>query len=425
MTGELNVAVAPFETDGKTTEEGVALARAVASVLNSELPRLDHSFHVEVRGPRTVGPIDGSDRESQAHSAKQLAHAIGADIVVYGELVEGPESTRLEPAFYLNAKKLPWAEGLAPRFAYGAPIRRRYPLAVSSVARAQIRTALIRRTNVYAQAFIGVGYYLAHRNGEAVPHLRAALAQAPTPSVAALMRLLLGNIADRRGQPARAARYYSLAASDSATRLRARLGQADVRYQTGHGQCQAGEVVWSQLSSARQGFAAVLRSLGGIDVAREGSTLAAKAAFGEGQVDLCLASAGRARYWSAVGEEFGATIAAYHATYRRRRPEHPELRDDAAEAHAGLALEDLALERRPASYEDALREYRAAARGTSLEQRRAYFDGASAFADVHLDRYGAAIREVRRGAEIVEETRLGRSLAQRAKKLRREEKAVR
>lgn len=409
MSGDLNVAVAAFTTNGGTTEEGVALARDAAQVLGSELPRLDRSLRVEVRGPRAVGAVDGTNSESRAWAAQRLAQAIGADIVVYGDLATGPRGTRLQPAFYLNTAKLPSAGALGGGYAYGGPITLPYDLAVSPPARAQVRAALIRRTEAYTQAFIGVGYYLLHALPRAELHLRHALVRAPTPAVAALLRLLLGNIANQQGQVVTATRDYSLASHDGATRIRAQLGLADVRYQVAHKHCRAREISSSRLSSARRGFATVLHALGGIAAAQAGSPLAAKAAFGEGQVDLCLSAAGHGR-WRATRREFAATIAAYS-------PGVPELRDDAAEAYAGLGLYDLSVEQAPAAYEDAEHEYSVAAELTTLDSRRAYFDGAVGFADAHLGEYSSAVTMFERGARLAGATGLGGSLARKAEQL--------
>jgi tetratricopeptide (TPR) repeat protein len=409
MSGDLNVAVAAFTTNGGTTEEGIALARDAARVLSSELPHLDRSLDVEVRGPGAVGAVDGTNGESQARAALSLAQAIGADIVVYGDLAAGPRGTRLQPAFYLNTAKLPSAGSLGGGYAYGGPITLPYDLAVSPPARAQVRAALIRRTEAYAQAFIGAGYYLLHALPRAELHLRHALVRAPTPAVAALLRLLLGNIANQQGHTVMAARDYSMASHDAATRIRAQLGLADVRYKVAHRHCQAGELSASRLSSARRRFATVLHALGGIAAAQAGSPLAAKAVFGEGQVDLCLSAAGHGR-WRAAHRELAATIAAYS-------PGVPELRDDAAEAYAGLGLYDVSVEQAPIAYEDAQHEYSVAAKLTTLDSRRAYFDGAVGFADAHLGEYSSAVTMFERGARLAGATSLGGALARKAEQL--------
>jgi hypothetical protein len=410
MAGDLNVVVAAFTTQGHPTDEGVALAHDAAKVLGSELPRLDRSLQVEIRGPESIGTVDGTGSGPRAVAAKELAQKIGADIVVYGDLNTGPQGTRLQPAFYLNTAKLPWASNLDGGYAYGGPITVPYALTVSPQARARIRDALIRRTETYAQTFIGVGYYLLHALTPAERHLRQAMVQAPTPAVAALLGLLLGNIAARQRHLSAAVRDYSLASHNGATRSRAQLGLGDVGYEVAHKHCGAGEVSSVRLVSARQRFSAVLREVGGLVAVRPGSPLAAKAAFGEGQVDLCLAAAGHGRRWRAVHDEFTATIAAY-------TPNAPELRDDAAEAHAGLGLYYLLVERAPVAFEDGRREYRAAAKLTTLAKRRAYFDGAVGFADARLGDYGSAAIMYERGSQLAGSTSLGRSLGQKARQL--------
>ena len=410
MAGDLNVAVAPFTTGGKATAEGVALARDAAQNLRSELPRLDRTLQIEVRGPEELPALAGGDADSQAKGARVLAHTIGADIVIYGELVASPQTTSLRPAFYLNAEKLPSASTLGGGYEYGGTISLPYALAVSPPARAQIRAALIYRTEGYAEVFIGVGYYLVHSFDAAERHLRQALGATPSSSVSALLLLLLGNVADQRKETKAAAHDYSLASHNDSTEVRARLGLADVGYEVGHGHCRAGAIDMARLQAARRGFAAVLETLGGLASTRGGSPLAAKAAFGAGQVDLCLSAAHMARRWGWAREEFVAMIASYTEAL-------PELRDDAAEAHAGIGLCDLSTEKAPRAYEDARREYLAAAQTTTIPGRRAYFEGAVGFADSQLGLYSAALTMYRDGARIAEATPLGRTLSQKAARL--------
>jgi hypothetical protein len=410
MAGDLNVAVAPFTTGGKATPEGVALARDAAQNLRSELPRLDRTLQIEVRGPEELPALAGGDAGSQANGARVLAHTVGADIVVYGELASSPQQTRLRPAFYLNAEKLPSAGALDGGYGYGGAISLPYALAVSPPARAQIRAALIHRTEGYAETFIGVGYYLLHSFDAAERHLRQALGAAPSSSVPALLRLLLGNVADQRKETKVAAHDYSLASHNDSTGVRARLGLADVEYEVGHGHCRADAIDTMRLRAARRGFSSVLDSLGGLASARSGSRLAAKAAFGAGQVDLCLSAAHVAQRWDRAHEEFAATIASYTEAL-------PELRDDTAEAHAGIGLCDLSTEKAPRAYEDARREYLAAAQTTTIPSRRAYFEGAVGFADSQLGLYSAALTMYRDGARIAGATPLGRTLSQKAARL--------
>jgi len=412
MAGDLNVAIAPFTTNGSTAPEGAALSRDVAKALRSQLPRLDHSLQIEVRGPESVAPLTGRNEASRARSARALAQAIGADIVVYGEFTAGPQSTSLQPAFYLNAAKLPSASTLGGRYGYGKAISLPYSLAVSPPARAEIRATLIRRTEAYAETFIGVGYYLLHSLATAERHLRHVLASAPSAVDAALVRLLLGNVADQRGAVGAAARDYTLAARVESTHVRAQLGQAYVGYELAHGHCQAGGISATGLESAAKQFGLVLHTLGGLTAVRGGSALAAKAAFGAGQVYLCLSAARVAPRWRQARDYFAATIDAYAGSLA-------ELRDAAAEAHAGIGLCELATEKAPTAYANARREYQAAAVTTTISSRRAYFEGAVGFADAQLGEYSSAVVMYRDAARIAGATTLGRTLTRRAARLSR------
>lgn len=127
-------------------------------------------------------------------------------------------------------------------------------------------------------------------------------------------------------------------------------------------------------------------------------------------MDLCLSAAGHTPRWPAARREFAAAIAAYG-------PNLPELRDDAAEAHAGLGLYYFTVERAPAAYKDARREYIAAADLTTIRRRGAYFDGAVGFADARLRDYSAAMIWYEKGADMAPGTRLARSLTRSAARL--------
>jgi tetratricopeptide (TPR) repeat protein len=410
MTGDLNVAIAAFASDGTPSAQGVALADAEAHALSSELPRIDDTLDVQIRGPAQVDSIEGSDGLAKALAAERIAHAIGADILIYGQLITDAEGTRLQPAFYLNAEKLPWATGLGGQYSYGGPISSPYMLSVSIGGRAHIRTELVRRTSGYAEVFVGVGYYLLHNLGRAQQHLVRALNVAPTAAGKALLRLLLGNIATQERHLATAARDYLLARRSPTTEIRAELGLGDVYYAKTHRHCEAGRVSAAGLLTARRYFSKALRSAGGSVATDDASPLALKAAFGLGQVDLCFSEAGSTARWPAVREEFRAVVAGYRSGV-------PELRDDAAEAHAGLGLRDLSVERPPVAYVDARQEYGAAERLTTASEQRAYFYGAIGYADVKLGEYASAVRMYRRGAELAGVTTLRRTLAREANRV--------
>jgi tetratricopeptide (TPR) repeat protein len=419
MAGDLNIAVAPFTSNGKSTLEGVALARDVAEVLRSQLPRLDRSLDIEVRGPDSVGSLSDDDIVGKAaSSAQELAHKINADIVVYGELTSSQQMTTLAPEFYLNAEKLPSASALGGRYGYGQTISLPYSIAVSPQARAEVRGALIRRTDSYAAAFIGVGYYLVHSLVAAERYLRQALSASSSTSGSPLLSLLLGNVADQRGSYATAAHDYSVAARSESTRSRGELGLAEVTYEVSRKDCRAGRVSRRGLLTAAAAFAHVLHGLRSEPARSAGSSLAPKAAFGLGQVDLCLSAARSANRWREARGYFAAMIAAYNAAL-------PELRDDAAEAHADIGLCDLALEGSPAAYANARREYWIAADTTTIMSRRAYFEGAVGFADAQLGQYSSAVAVYESAARLAGRTELGRSFAEQAARLSRERESTR
>jgi tetratricopeptide (TPR) repeat protein len=392
MSGDLNVAVAAFTTDGRVSPTGLTLAQAVANSLRKSLKYLDGSIAIEVRGPNaepTGGPL--SNPISSPIKARTIARQLEADIVVYGALNVTPDATTVLPTFFLNGTKLPSAAPVTGPYGYGPALHSALSIEISPQARAELRSALVARTTAYTNAFIGVGYYLRHSLRHAAQYLRAAARFAPSSSLA-LFDILLGNIDAQKGARQVALREYTRAEGDPALKTRAELGLGEVRYAKSHGQCRSPEIRVSGLDAARRSFVQAAQS-----AVREGTRasglLLAKAQFGLGQVDLCTSSADIAPNWARVRAEFLDVV-------HRYTPSLVELRDDAAEAHAGIGLCDLSSEQPPASYTDAYHEYDAAARLTTRSNRSAYFYGAAAFAAEKLGTYTTASRDYHRAADL-------------------------
>jgi tetratricopeptide (TPR) repeat protein len=392
MTGDLNVAVAAFTSDGRVAPEGMALAQALANSLRTSLAHLDGSVAVEVRGPETqsAGRLL-SDPVSSPATARTVARQLAADIVVYGAINVTPDSTDISPTFFLNGTKLPSAAPVTGPYGYGPALHSTLSIAISPQARAELRSALVARTSAYSSAFIGVGYYLRHSLLRAARYLHAASRHAP-PTARPLFEILLGNIDAQEGATQAAQRDYERAAADPALHTRAELGIGEVRYTETRGRCRASDLRAPGLGAARRSF---LQAEFG--AAHEGLSvsglLRAKAIFGLGQVDLCASSAGVAPNWARARDEFLEVVHSYS-------PSLVELRDDTAEAHAGIGLCDLSLEQVPASYVSAFSEYRTAASLTTRRDRAAYFYGAAAFAAEKLGDYTTASRDYLRAAKL-------------------------
>jgi len=410
MIGDLNIAIAPFESHGIVTPDGIALARATAAILRTKIPPLDRSLDIEIRGPDEMGlPIH--DGVITSRSPESLARANGADIVVYGNLQVTPEVTRLIPSIFLNAEKLPSATTLSGQYGYGQAISFPFSIDVNPQTRASLRMALIRRTDAYAAAFIGIGYYLSHSLGSAERFLLKALRSSPSSASLPLLNLLLGNVADQRGDTLLAARYYTVASRGAAIRPRAEYGLAEATYQRARRRCQPG---WSQRSGllrARAIFAHVLRDATNRRKL-DGPGLIAKVNFGLGQVDLCLSASRFTDHWAQARREFLAVTHAY-------RPASPSARDDAAEAHAGIGLCDLVTEAQPKSFIDARTEYETAFEITTIRARKAYFEGVVGFADEALGRNKNAVSEYRRAANLAVSGKSARNYSARERRVRR------
>ena len=392
MSGDLNVAVAAFTTDGRVAPAGLALAQAVANSLRKSLGHLDRSVAIEVRGPEaeaTGGLL--AHPVSSPVKARTIARQLAADIIVYGAINVTPDSTNVSPTFFLNATKLPSAAPVTGPYGYGPALHSAFSIEISPQARAELRSTLVARTAAYASAFIGVGYYLRHSLRRAALYLHAASRHAP-PALLPLFEILLGNIDAQKGATQAALHKYERAAGDPTLHTRAELGIGEVRYAKSRGRCRSSDIRASGLDAARRNFVQAARS-----AAREGAPVSellwAKARFGLGQVDLCASSAGVIPNWTRTRDEFLDVVHSYS-------PSLAELRDDTAEAHAGIGLCDLSSEQPPTSYVDAYREYGAAAGLTTRRDRAAYFYGAAAFAAEKLGDYTTASRDYRRAAHL-------------------------
>lgn len=391
MSGDLNVAVAAFTTDGRVTPNGLALAQTVTKSLHDGLGRLDSSIAIDVRGP-DAGADGGllSKPVSSTAQARSVARQLSADIVVYGALHVEPDSTSVAPTFFLNGTKLPSAAPVTGQYGYGPALHSALSIEVNPQARADLRSALVARTTAYASAFIGVGYYLRHSLSRAERYLHAASRYAPSASLP-LFDILLGNINAQNGATRAALHKYEHAAHDPTLRTRAKLGIGEVKYAEARGHCRSSDIRMAGLDAARLSFLQADRSAA--HEAGLGGLLQAKARFGLGQVDLCLSSAGVAQDWSRARNEFLEVINSY-------RPSLVELRDDTAEAQAGIGLCDLSTKRPPTSYAKAYREYSAAAGLTTQRARAAYFYGVAAFAAERLHEYAMAYQDYRRATEL-------------------------
>jgi hypothetical protein len=367
MTGDLNIAVAPFTTNGQATEDGVLLAQAVSQDLRTRVRHVEPGLQIPVRGPGEPGVSSVNDMTALA-----LAQRINADIVLHGSLRQDSTGTTVVARFYLNRTKLPSAGELAGNYTYGAGIRAPFPLTVSPETRAEVRSRLASEADVLATFFVGVGDYLTHRYTPAQKHLSEVLRNAADRDVRALSLVLLGNVVARENEPMRAEVFYAQAARYATTQGRAAYGLAEMQYTTARGTCSKPRANMSGLKQARVAFARV--PLGGSRALPADSTalLRAKVEFGLGQVDLCLSQSAGGDSWRRARSEMESVVASYGSNVS-------ELRDDAAEAYAGIGLADLHV--RPVDYAAVRAAYTRAGQLTSIPSRRTFFARMAAYAD--------------------------------------------
>ena len=369
MTGDLNIAVTPFTTQGRVTQEGVLLAEAASQDLRARVKDIEPALQVDLRGPGDSGITAVSDA-----SAPALAERINADIVLHGSLQENSTGTTVSARFYLNRAKLPSAGELAGNYDYGTTIRAPFALSISPQTRADVRARLVGETDDVATFLAAVGDYLTHKYGLAQIHLDEVLRGTARTDVRALALVLLGNVLAQENHPLRARALYAEAADYPITHARATYGKAEVQYAIARGTCTGRHVDVRGLQQARAAFANVPLDRSAAVPPASIALLRAKVAFGLGQVELCLSHSGSIDNWRQARGEMESVVASYRSNV-------PELRDDAAEAYAGIGLADLHLQ--PVDYAAASAAYTKAGQLTSIDARRMFFARMAAYASAH------------------------------------------
>ena len=318
MTGNLNIAVAAFaEVDGQdrpvNTDRGTDLATTVAGHLGEQLESLTPTMDVQIRAPGDTGRISGRTRAERAESAREIARAGGANVVVHGVLTTGPTSVRLLPELYVDRSVVPDAEELTGGHPLGAPVEVPGDAVGNPAVGAELGRQVIDRTRALAWLSVGLGYQALNRAVDAERAFQRAVDVGGWEETAGkeLLYLFLGNAAGRRKHYGKAAEWYSKALQLNPQYARAQIGLAEVRYHQASGEtvdrtCRPDGVDANRLAGAVSDYERAKTMTDRPALAQ----VDAKIALGLGRTYLCLGLAGLGHRRDAE-DQLRAVIEAY------------------------------------------------------------------------------------------------------------------
>jgi len=353
MSGLFNIAVAEFSAvDGRgrrvDSPEGVALARAVHDRLRVELQGIEQSgFDVQLRPPDQTGTLEGAAPVERADAAAAASRKIGADVVVYGTF-DTKVPGQFTPEFYVSEEKLLDAEEFLGQYQLGSSVQLLDDLSRNVVAQKALRDQLLGRTGALAEFVVGLSYASLEQWRPALEHFRKAEAAVGWPDADGkeVLYLFLGNAAAKLRDYDGAAGFYDRALALNPEYARARLGIAEVLLHRARGTCEPGGLDAAGLRQSLEAFAGAQRAR----VQPPLADIAAKVAFGQGRVYLCLSQGLVAEHWDDAERAFREVVDEFDRGNVR-------LRMMAAEAHAALGFVYLP----PAGSSDADARFRRAA----------------------------------------------------------------
>ena len=168
MTGEFNIAVAQFGQIGadgsvQASEDGARLSQWLFERLQTETQNMGQTLNVQVwhdsldLGVR-LGTIPCNAEADRCQAAEELAEAINADMVIYGNLDAGQDPASFTPEFYVA--ELPDAQEITGEHRLGTPIDVRFPLD-NLAARLSVNQKLSARAAALTHFTVGLAWEFA------------------------------------------------------------------------------------------------------------------------------------------------------------------------------------------------------------------------------------------------------------------------
>lgn len=129
MTGDFNVAVAPFQVigEGEEPERGEDVANSIYGRLQANFEELDtpiiHVWGPELPRLNPIPVIKGNTAEERATAAEKLANDIDADIVIYGVVTTENGNWLVTPEFFVSAQNFQEAAEILGQYNIGKPFQ--------------------------------------------------------------------------------------------------------------------------------------------------------------------------------------------------------------------------------------------------------------------------------------------------------------
>ena len=387
--GAVNVGVAELITQdasGRDVEiaRSAELTQQVYDLLAKRAESASETSSVAVWPPSWTGRIDSPAR------ASKRAQDIHADVLVYGTLSVGPDTTRLRPRFYLTSTLLPGAEELAGEHEFGAEIISPGDMRRNPGTFEDIKQKLVNRASALQQVIYGLGEYQRDNFDAAAASFDLANRNVNWQGREGkeILYLFAGFNAGKRNDLEGSASFFAHAQEFESTEARAQLGAAEVTFQRFGAQqnCASPGTDLDQLHAAVTAFEGLLAGPAG----PASASLPSKARFGIGQVYFCISQAQLENRWDAAAAAFKQVISTYEAG-------DETIKYLAAESHANLGFIALPWAgeasgpERDAKYRGAAEEYRKAiALSDAHPLRKAFFSTRVGILEARLGRFDKA-----------------------------------
>ncbi|MDX2162152.1 MAG: hypothetical protein SF162_12575 [bacterium] len=196
---EIGILISRFVTPADQPIEDAEMARLMDGVYQRLAAELDTfrdqlDVAVQVRPPSQTAFVPGSTRAERERNASLIAAQTGAEIVLYGEVTRAANGTyEVQPEFYIAPDLFSDALELTGAYRLGGDVAVALPVDVEANA------LLTGRTQVAAQIFAGLVFYLGEEYRRALAAFQQAAAQPGWEQTEGreVLSILIGNTYNR------------------------------------------------------------------------------------------------------------------------------------------------------------------------------------------------------------------------------------
>ncbi|MFN2137300.1 MAG: tetratricopeptide repeat protein [Candidatus Promineifilaceae bacterium] len=209
MDPGFNVAIAEFlveDRDGNlvSSEEGLKFGRwlyeRVEGGLESELEEFSDTHPLHVWSPENTGVISGNTPAERAAAAEARAKEVGADIIIYGTLVQGEDESKTSIEFYVNHDSFAEGQDIKGHHEFGGSLSIDNPFKEGLAELGN--TPLSERAKSLSLVAVGLAYYSIDDFDNAIHYLQEADGDEDwyeKEEGKHVVKLLLGNAYLRKG----------------------------------------------------------------------------------------------------------------------------------------------------------------------------------------------------------------------------------